>query len=151
MALTNKTKTSITDALAKNLPAEIPNKKNVSAKPNDEILTKDSEDDFEYSRNNLKHLISTSSEAIEIMLALAQDAEHPRAFEVLAGMLRDNADMNLKLISSHKERKKLLNDIQPKNNDGGGNTTNNTIYVGTTNDLQKLLNERDAKNKTIDV
>jgi hypothetical protein len=105
---------------------------------NDEIII-DAEEDYKFARQRIKKLIDTSDEAISTMHALATDAEHPRAFEVLAGMIKTAADINGQLLTLQKERKKI---VQEPEQSGGGKsttTTNNSIFVGTTTELQKLL------------
>ena len=104
---------------------------------NDEIII-DAEEDYKFARQRIKKLIDTSDEAISTMHALATDAEHPRAFEVLAGMIKTAADINGQLLTLQKERKKIVQDPEQ----GGGKsttTTNNSIFVGTTTELQKLI------------
>jgi hypothetical protein len=161
MALTNqKNKVSISDALMNNTPQEMlaPKPKN-EAQPTEVILhnqpdqgdlVKDSEEDYTFSRENIKNLITTSNLALETMLALAQDAEHPRAYEVLAGMLKSTADMNRQLFDLQKDRKKILSNEEKKNEATAGSTTNNNIFMGTTKDLQRFLSDRDTS-KTVDV
>ena len=104
---------------------------------NDEIII-DAEEDYKFARQRIKKLIDTSDEAISTMHALATDAEHPRAFEVLAGMIKTAADINGQLLTLQKERKKIVQDPEQ---DGRkpSTTTNNSIFVGTTTELQKLL------------
>jgi hypothetical protein len=117
---------------------------------NDEIII-DAEEDYKFARQRIKKLIDTSDEAISTMHALASDAEHPRAFEVLAGMIKTAADINGQLLSLQKERKKIVQE-QPARGKGesGGSTTNNAIFVGTTTELQKLL-KRSNDDETVDV
>ena len=105
----------------------------------DEIVI-DAEEDYRYARERIKKLIDTSDEAISTMHALAADAEHPRAFEVLAGMIKTAADINGQLLNLQKERKKIVETPTSKGEgQTSGNTTNNAIFVGTTTELQKLL------------
>ena len=70
-------KNEILDALEKNL--------SIVEKPKTEVdrgqIINDTEKDINYSRNKMKELIGQSSEAIEQMMALAAESEHPRAFE----------------------------------------------------------------------
>jgi hypothetical protein len=111
----------------------------------------DAEEDYAYARAHIKKLIDTSDEAIGTMHALASDAEHPRAFEVLAGMIKTAAEINGQLLTLQKERKKIIQDEtqQKPNNSGGGGTTNNAIFVGTTSELQKLL--QSAPTETVEI
>lgn len=108
--------------------------------PEDTIV--DVEDDFTYARNHIKGLINTSDDAIEMMHNLASDAEHPRAFEVLGNLIKQNAEMNNQLMDLSKSRKDLRND---DTSNTSSSTTNNAIFVGTTTELQKLLlNNKDS-------
>lgn len=150
--MSDRTKESMRDALMSNMPEEkteiVPVENTV--KPSQDRVIEESEEDVEFTRKHIKHLIETSSSAIETMLALAEDAEHPRAYEVLAQMIKSNADMSSQLIEVHKDRKKLLENADLGQTSNGNSTTNN-IYVGTTDDLQKILNKRDADKEAIDV
>jgi hypothetical protein len=138
---TKKSKQDILTNLNFNLPVSEektqvgPLKKGPS---NDDIIV-DAEEDYTFARQHIKKLIDTSDEAIATMHALAADAEHPRAFEVLANMIKSAADMNSQLLSLQKERKKIVQEPEPGKSANNNSTTNNSIFVGTTTELQKLL------------
>jgi nicotinamidase-related amidase len=143
-----KTKEDILSNLNANLPivqsnGTVPNVK--KGPSNDDIIV-DAEEDYSFARDHIKKLINTSDEAIATMHALASDAEHPRAFEVLSAMIKSAADMNSQLLSLQKERKKIVQEPEPGSVKGNSTTTNNSIFVGTTTELQKLLkaNSTDA-------
>ena len=76
------------------------------------------------------------------MMALASETEHPRAFEVLAGMFKTTTDMMDQLITLQKKRKELTQSEEQKQN-ASGSTTNNAIFVGSTTELQKFLKNND--------
>jgi len=109
-------------------------------------IINDTEDDIEYSRDKMKSLIDQSCEAINQMMALASESEHPRAFEVLSAMIKHTSDMSQDLIKLQKTRK----DITQEKNAAAKSTTNNSIFVGSTTDLQKFL-KREDEDKLIDV
>ena len=135
-----KTKEDILSNLNANLPAVQSNSMDKNAKvgpTNDDIIV-DAEEDYSFARQHIKKLINTSDEAIATMHALASDAEHPRAFEVLSAMIKSAADMNTQLLSLQKDRKKIVQEPEPGTTKTN-NTTNNAIFVGTTTELQKLL------------
>lgn len=138
MMTAQKNKENIIEALAKNLPA-IPK----DIKKGD--IVGDTEEDYEYARGKLKKLIDQSEEAIESLLLLAGDTEHPRAFEVLGQLLRGTGDITDKLLQLQKQRKELTQEEST----GGANTTNNTLFVGSTTELQKFL--KNKKENFIDV
>ena len=139
-----KTRQDILDSLQTNLPAApveaIATVSSVKNLPTADDISVDVEEDYRFARDHIKKLIDTSDEAIATMHALAADAEHPRAFEVLAGMIKSAADMNNQLLTLQRDRKKLvIEPVAPKNVSVGSNTTNNSIFVGTTTELQKFL------------
>ena len=144
-----KSKDDILSNLSVNLPiaqnGTVPKKENTGPS-NDDIIV-DAEEDYTFARQHIKKLINTSDEAIATMHALASDAEHPRAFEVLSAMIKSAADMNTQLLSLQKDRKKIVQDPEPGKQQ---TTTNNSIFVGTTTELQKLL-KTNALKDTIDV
>jgi len=72
---------------------------------------------------------------MELMIEVARESEHPRAFEVLSTMMKNMADVNDKLMDLNKKNKDINQKDEPKQL---GNTTNN-LFVGTTTDLQRLI------------
>jgi hypothetical protein len=107
--------------------------------PSHDEIVLHAEEDYKFARERIKKLIDTSDEAISTMHALASDAEHPRAFEVLAGMIKTAADINGQLLGLQKERKKIIQVEDKRGQPAAQSTTNNAIFVGTTTELQKLL------------
>ena len=93
-------------------------------------------DDFEYSRATYYELLEKGKESLEDMMEVARSSEHPRAYEVLSNLIKNMADVNDKLMDLNKKRK----DLDKKEEKLIGNTTNN-LFVGTTADLQKLLQD----------
>lgn len=158
MSTTPKTKESILSALSKNTPAELIETKpkvGQSFKPTEEQLAKDAEEDYAFTRERVKKLAETSDEAIAIMLNLATDSEHPRAFEVLANLIKTAADVNNQISTIQKDRKKIHTDAVVKKGvfvaaPTGPSTTNNVIFAGTTADLQKFLTKRTASQITVE-
>ena len=149
-----KDKEEILKSLENNLPREIKDQMELAKltpEPSDEKLISDTEEDFEMARNQIKSLINTSGQAIDQMFNLAADAEHPRAFEVLGTLIKQASEMNGQLLDLQKQRKSLIKDDGKKANNS---TTNNSIFVGTTKDLQKLLKDNQSEedgNDVIDV
>lgn len=108
----------------------------------DEQLIADAQTDYEYARMRMKKLIETSDEVISNLNAIATDAEHPRAYEVLGNLIKQSADMTQQLLDLQKQRKNLIKDEKSK---GQSTTTNNAIFVGTTTELQKFLNNQNQQ------
>ena len=96
--------------------------------------------DYEYSRDTYYELLEKGKESLELMVEVARESEHPRAFEVLSNMMKNMADINDKLMDLNKKNKEI-NKEDVKQVAG---TTNNNIFLGSTADLQRLLqNEKD--------
>jgi len=89
--------------------------------------------DYEYIRNNLKDIIGKGSDALEGILELARDSDHPRAWEVVGQIMRQLAETNKDLIELQKDMKKI------KDEEGAKKVTQNAIFVGSTKELQKFL------------
>jgi hypothetical protein len=97
----------------------------------------DPQEDYEYTRGQLYTLISKGQEAVQGALEVAQESGHPRAYEVAVAAMKHVADMSDKLIDLQKKMKDL--DAPVKGN--GPTTVNNTMFVGSTADLQKMIKE----------
>ena len=93
--------------------------------------------DYEYSRDTYYDILEKGKESLELMIEVARESEHPRAFEVLSGMMKNMADINDKLMDLNKKNK----DINQE--DVKQITTNNNVFLGSTADLQKLLKNDD--------
>tara|TARA_B100001093_G_C26802579_1_gene1004088 strand:+ start:1062 stop:1460 length:399 start_codon:yes stop_codon:yes gene_type:complete len=94
--------------------------------------TNSSADDFQYARENLYGIIERGQDALNGIVELAQQSQHPRTYEVAAILVRALSDANKDLLELQK-RKKDLDGIK------GPKTINNNLFVGSTNDLQKLI------------
>ena len=103
------------------------------------------QDDYDYARSRYYNLAEKGDEAIDLMLDLARESEHPRAFEVLSNMLKQNAEIADRLMELQKKTKEIrLSDQKSLPN---GSMTQNNVYVGSTTELQRMLHDRA---KTID-
>jgi hypothetical protein len=106
--------------------------------------------DYDVSRETYKELIDKGNVAIDLMMELAKDSQHPRAFEVLAGLLKTQADNTDKLADLQKKLQNLRNG--PKAKSTPEQITNNNVFVGSTTDLQRfILDQQKNKNDVIDV
>ena len=106
---------------------------------------KNVDNDYNYSRDTYYELVEKGKQSLELMIEVARESEHPRAFEVLSGMIKNISDVNDRLMDLNKKKKDLDRKEEIKNI---ANTTNN-LFVGSTAELQKLLkNETDLKNVT---
>ena len=125
-------KQAISERLAKNLPTK--------HKKLDQVYVdkKDIKDDYEFSRATYKDLIRTGTLSLDVLSELARESEHPRAFEVLSNHIRNIGDVTDKLMSLQKIKKDLN-----KEDDEQRKITNNNVFVGSTEELQRMLLDKD--------
>ena len=95
---------------------------------------KDDDIDYNYARENYYNLIERNQDAIEEMLEIAKQSEHPRAFEVVGQLIKSGLDANKELMGLHKTKKELSIEKSSTTTN-----VNNAVFVGSTADLQKLL------------
>lgn len=99
-------------------------------------LEYDLEDDYQESRKTLKSLVKKGNDAIDHLLAIATESEHPRAFEVVATLIKNTAEANEKLLTMQK----AIRDMRGmKSKDSNNVTVDKAIFVGSTAELSKLL------------
>ena len=104
------------------------------------LMTDEQKDnDYEYTRETLYDLIEKGREGIEEMIEVARQSEHPRAYEVLAGLIKDTANTSEKLMDLHRKVTQLDQMLLPSP-EPQGNTTNN-LFVGSTTELQRMLKD----------
>ena len=94
---------------------------------------KDDDIDYNYARENYYNLIERNQDAVEEMLEIAKQSEHPRAFEVVGQLIKSGLDANKELMALHKTKKELSIETN------SGVNVNNAVFVGSTAELQKLL------------
>lgn len=104
---------------------------------NDETENKNVKDDYEYSRSTYYELIEKGRESLDLMMEVARESEHPRAFEVLSNMIKGIADVNDKLMELNKITKEVTTDKNKKEEQKA--ITNNNVFIGSTSELQRLL------------
>lgn len=103
-----------------------------------------SESDFQEVRKNLRNLIATGEEAIEGILKVAQEGDSPRAYEVAATLIKTVSEINKDIIDIHQKMKTMEQTKVVQHN-----TTNNSIFVGSTSDLQDLINSARSRKKAL--
>ena len=99
--------------------------------------------DYEYSRAQLYSLVEKGQEAGDGALDVAQQSDSARAYEVAGQLIKHVADTADKLIDLQKKMK----DIDEVKDSKTTNVTNNSLFVGSTSDLQKMLKDTMKKNK----
>ena len=95
---------------------------------------KDPDIDFETGRKNLYNLLDKGNEAIDGILNLAKEGEHPRAYEVAGQLIKTVSEVSQNLLDLQDKLKKIK-DIPDK----GPKNVTNALFVGSTTELQKML------------
>jgi|TARA_B110000438_G_scaffold237649_1_gene235136 hypothetical protein len=99
----------------------------------------DIDNDYKYQRENLYSLIERGQDAIDGILELAKEGEHPRAYEVALNGIKQVADVTEKLADLQDKMKKLKE--VPGSN--APKSVTNALFVGSTAELQKMLKGKD--------
>ena len=113
------------------LPIEVEKKETVM--PTD----KDPDTDFEVGRENLYKLLDKGNEAIDGILALAKEGEHPRAYEVAGQLIKTVSEVSQNLLDLQEKLKKIK-DVP----NTGPKSVTNALFVGSTTELTKLLKKK---------
>ena len=121
--------------------AELPEKVNKTTpkvprpKENEDV-----DSDYKYSRENLYNLVERGQDAIDGILDLAREGEHPRAYEVAGQLIKNVGEVTEKLLQLQEKMKKLkeVPDKAPKN-------VTNALFVGSTTELNKILKGKKLK------
>lgn len=95
----------------------------------------DVDNDAKYVRQNLYDIIEKGHGAIDELLSIADQSQHPRAYEVLSGLMKTMVETNKDLMNLHDMKKKLKKEENPNK------TVNNNLFVGSTTELLKMMNK----------
>ena len=114
--------------------AEVTPERTQPVKGKDEV-----QDDYEYARSNLYSLVDKGQEAVNGALDLAMSSDHPRAYEVAGQLIKNVGDVADKLMALQKDRKNVKEESAKKV------VTNNSLFVGSTADLQMMLKKASKK------
>ena len=123
--------------IEKIVPKVIPTKSDVSRYSTDLTGEDDIEDDYKYQRDNFYNLVEKGSAAIDGILELAKESEHPRTYEVAGNLIKQGAEVTEKLgdLQEQMRRLKEVPSNAPKN-------VTNALFVGSTTELQKMLKDK---------
>jgi hypothetical protein len=95
--------------------------------------------DAQFARENIRELISKGNSAIDQLLLVARDTEHPRAYEVAAGLIKNLGDLNKDLLEIQKRKR----DLAPKETaPSNGLSIDKAVFVGSTAELIKLVRNK---------
>jgi len=104
--------------------------------PASDSKVENADKDYEYARENFYNVIEKGTHALEEMLEVAKASEHPRAYEVVSTIMKTLVDANKDLVTMSDKKVK---DLKPEEQAQG--TVNNNLFVGSTNELQKVLKD----------
>jgi len=93
--------------------------------------------DFETARSNVITMIDDGMGAMEKLLMIAEQSQHPRAFEVYSTMLNTLLAANKQLLEMQVKIREINAADEPNN--AHAKTINNNLFVGSTADLQKMI------------
>ena len=96
--------------------------------------------DYEYSRDTYYELIQKGKNSLDLMIEVARESEHPRAFEVLATMIKNVSDVNDRLMDLNKKNRDINLKDQPNKPQAQIENQQNNIFLGSTAELQNYYN-----------
>ena len=91
--------------------------------------------DADFARENIRELVTQGNQAVNELMLIARDGQHPRAFEVLSGLMKNLADMNKDLLEIQKRKK----DLTPKAESQNNLNIDKAVFVGSTAELVRML------------
>ena len=117
-------------------PLEIVNEKPAVVAPKND----DPDTDFETGSGELYKLLEKGNEAIDGILNLAKEGEHPRAYEVAGQLIKTQSEVAQNLLDLRDKLKKIkdVKELGPKN-------VTNALFVGSTTELQKMIKKNKDK------
>ena len=96
------------------------------------------ENDLDFARENLYDAVVKSQAAVEDMIQIAQQSQHPKAYEVLNSLIKTFADVSSGIADLQLKKQRLQGkQAAPEDN----KTVNNNLFVGSTAELQKMLQD----------
>ena len=116
----------------------------VTRKDSIKNISDDIDKDYDYTRANLYSLIEKGQESLNGIMELAGESASPRAYEVAGQIIKSVADTTDKLM----ELQKKIKDVDDQINKQPNNVTNNSLFVGSTSDLAKVLKRGYLNNTT---
>jgi hypothetical protein len=97
-------------------------------------LEDDLTDAYNQSKDNLQDIIDQGKEAMDEILQIAKAGQHPRAFEVFGGILKNVVEANKELIAMQKQMRDM-----DKKNESNQTNIDKAIFVGSTAELSKFI------------
>ena len=102
-----------------------------------EIIPSEVDSDFEFARNNIRLLAEKGQVAVDHIIQVAKATDHPRAYEVVATLIKSMSEVNKDLIELQKRKK----DLSPIKEQTIVNV-DKAVFVGSTRELINQINLR---------
>lgn len=116
-------------------PSDLP----VVVVPAANTSTNSAAEDATYARDHIRGLIESSVPTLQNLIKIANDSQHPRAYEVVTQLVKAISDLNKDLMEIHKKEHELT---KPETGSGsGGINVKNAVFVGTTKELHEQLKQ----------
>tara|TARA_B100001179_G_C18592956_1_gene405612 strand:- start:397 stop:831 length:435 start_codon:yes stop_codon:yes gene_type:complete len=109
--------------------------------PDVEMTETDLTSDYDFSRDQYHTLVNKGNDALDELLAVAKESESARAYEVAAMLIRNLSDTTKELLQLQKTKKEIEKDVKDPH------TVNNSLFIGSTKELQDLLLENKKNGK----
>lgn len=93
------------------------------------------DNDADFARENIRTLIEKGNLAVDGILHVAKESEHPRAYEVAATLIKNLSDLNKDLMEIQKRKK----DLAPQAQKTGDINVDKAVFVGSFTDLVKSI------------
>jgi hypothetical protein len=100
------------------------------------VNTEQADGDVDHAREGLYDALSLSQQAIQDMLVIAQQSQHPKAYEILNSSIKTMADISMGLVDLQLKKQRLNKGIPQASSD---NAVTNNLFVGSTAELQQML------------
>ena len=114
---------------------------NKKKSPDVEMTETDLTSDYDFSRDQYHTLVNKGNDALDELLAVAKESESARAYEVAAMLIRNLSDTTKELLQLQKTKKEIEKDVKDPH------TVNNSLFIGSTKELQDLLLENKKNGK----
>ena len=125
--------------LTQSIKEEILSPKPLVPRPDDTLDHADA--DYKYSRENFYSLVERGQDAIDGILEVAKEGEHPRAYEVAGQLIKNVSEVTERLVDLQEKMKKLK-----EVPDHGPKSVTNALFVGSTKELQKMISDGSSDN-----
>lgn len=101
-------------------------------------------EDIDTARENISNAIDVTQTALQDLLSIAQQSQHPKAYEALNAMIKTYADISMGLVDLQMKKQRLNGGAKSSEE---SKTINNNLFVGSTAELQQMLENMKNKDK----